>query len=80
MEDEKKAPTEEKYFHYENIGKSLWTTFTGSIMMVVGVGSIVLSQFIELPLLNLWVMSCISAAGLFLLFAKDKLIENIDVF
>lgn len=77
--EEQEKPKEEKYFHYENIGKSLITTITGCLMMGVGVGSIVLSQFISLPLLNIWVMSGVAVAGLLLLFAKDKLIENVII-
>ncbi len=71
---------EEKYFHYENIGKNIVTTIIGIVMMGVSGGAVMVSQFIPLPLLNLWVMAGVFTVGLLLLFAKDKLITYIDIF
>jgi len=74
MEGQKEVK-EEKYFHYENIGKSAITTIIGVILMAASTGLVLVSQVIELPQMNLWVMVGVFCAGVLLLFAKDKFID-----
>lgn len=75
MEEQK----EDKYFHYENIGKNIVTTTIGIVLMVCSGGLVLVSQIIVLPLLNLWLMGGVFFVGLLLLFAKDKLISYVDI-
>lgn len=81
---EETPKSEERYFHYENIGKSVVTTVIGIFMMAASGGTFMASWFIELPLIKGWDKTlgilAVFTIGLFLLFAKDKLITNIDLF
>jgi len=71
---------EEKYFHYENIGKNIWTTLIGSLLMAISGGLVLASQIIELPLLKIWWMVGVFTAGFALLFMRDKLPSFIESY
>ncbi len=70
--------TEEKYFHFENVGKNIWTTLIGCAFMALSGGAVLVGQFIELPLMKLWVMAVVFTVGFALLFMRDKLPSFIE--
>ncbi len=82
MEEQKIEPPvkEEKYFHIENVGKNIWTTVIGCLLMGASSGLVIYSQIVELPNMKLWVMGLVFVAGFALLFMRDKLPTYIDIF
>ncbi len=77
MEEQKE---DGKYFHVENVAKNAVTTIIGIVLMAISAGTVLLSQFVDLPNMKLWVMGVVFIAGFALLFMRDKLGTYIDIF
>lgn len=79
MEEQK---TEEKYFHFENVGKNLVTTIIGSVLMCISSAAIIMNWFFPtvIPPIPYIPLVTVGVFGFILLFMRDKAKDYVDIF
>ncbi len=78
MEEQK----EEKWIHIENVGKSLFTTIIGSVIMALAVAALIINWYFPTiaPPVPYYVLLIVFMIGFILLFMRDKAKDYVDVF
>lgn len=78
MEEQK----EEKYFHYENIGKNIVTTVIGCFCMTLSIAAVIMNWFFPnvAPPIPYGPISVVFVIGFVLLFMRDKAKDYVDIF
>lgn len=84
MEDIKKTEIkEDKLIHIENVGKGIYTTVIGSILLGVATTAVIMNWFFPsllhepIPYIP---VSIVGTVGFALLFMRDKVSSYIDIF
>lgn len=78
MEEQKE---ETKSFHIENVGKNIYTTIIGAVLMSMSVAVVFLEWFFgKKSPAEAWQVAAVFVLGFALLFMRDKLTSYIDVF
>lgn len=78
MEEQK----EERYFHYENIGKNVYTTIAGCILIFLSIAAVVMNWFFpnKAPQIPWSGILGVGIAGFILLFLRDNAKSYVDLF
>ncbi len=81
--EEQKEVKEEKLIHIENIGKGIYTTIIGSILLGVATTGLVMNWFFPALLaapIPYLALGAVSTIGFALLFMRDKVSLYIDKY
>lgn len=73
---------EEKYFHFENIGKNIVTTIIGCGLMALSVTAVIITWFFPnaAPPIPYTPISVVFVIGFILLFMRDRAKDYVDIF
>lgn len=73
----------DKLIHVENVGKGIYTTIIGSILLGVSTAAVVMNWFFPAALaepIPYIPVSVVGVVGFSLLFMRDKVSSYIDIF
>jgi hypothetical protein len=79
MEEQK----EEKYIHFENVSKNIYTTIFGFALMSLSLTALIIKWFFNVPKIDTvpyWQLAVVAAVGFILLFMRDNVKSYLDIF